>query len=203
MAEMRMDRRSFLKGMLGISVAVAVLPLLPGPEVVAEASILAPIIEFPNPASILGRLGRVRIDKTWFPLEDASFTMFRRHAPKVLYMPGSRYGEYLQVNKEYLPIPLSTSGQGGNLVNSPWQVEIWTPDEEIRRFFGNPKKLEFEFNTRMASFVGHGFLTQMESEIRNIQFMPEEGAPPALFSVRLEGDTKLRRFGDVSESDFL
>lgn len=187
---MRMDRRSFLKGMLGISMAVAVLPHLPGPEIVAETSILDL-----TPASTFGRLGRVRIENSWFPLEDAAFTMFRRHAP-LLHMPNPT----LLPGKEYPPTSFSTAARiEHSLVNSPWQVQLWTPDESVLKFFAETGgEMEFEFDARRASFVGNGFVTEMSTDIRHEW---EDGAPPSLFSITLEGDRKLRRFGEIRESD--
>lgn len=188
---MRMDRRSFLKGMLGISMAVAVLPHLPSPDVVAE---VPKLFIAPNPASIFGRLGRVRIDRTWFPLEDASFTMFRRHS-RPLYMPNPT----LLPGKEYPPTSFSTAAQvEHSLINSPWQVQVWTPDESVLNFFASADEMEFEFDARRASFVGNGFVTEMSTDIRHEW---EDGAPPSLFSITLEGDRKLRRFGEIRESD--
>jgi len=185
---MRMDRRSFLKGMLAISAAAAVGPFLP-PVGVAEASILdlAPVLDF----STMGRLGRVRIDRRWFPLEDATFTMFRRYEPLI-----------------HLPNPALLSGEKPTnsdmvyrrqLVDTDWQVQIWTPDQEIGSFFANMNNLEFEFTTRQISFVGNGFITEMESS----DVIRRDDPNALLFSVTLEGSEKLRRFGEVGEEELI
>lgn len=178
---MKMDRRSFLKGMLAISTAAVVLPMLPAAEIEAAPFVIQgeTLANAPTTGTVLrsmGRLGRVRIDKMWFPLEDASLTMMRRHARLV-----SVSDVVLQ------PRPL---------VLSPWQVQIWTPDQEIGSLFANMDELEFEFESRPISFVGNGFITQMETE--NLISGNIDGNP-TLFSVTLEGDTKLRRYGEVRE----
>jgi len=189
---MRMDRRSFLKGMLAISAAAAVGPFLPptGVIVAQESKLLemAPVLDF----STMGRLGRVRIDRRWFPLEDATFTMFRRYEPLIR-----------------LPNPTLLSGEKPTnsdmvyrrqLVDTDWQVQIWTPDQEIGAFFADMSNLEFEFATRQASFVGNGYLTEMQSE--NV-IGRDIDKDVLLFSVTLEGSEKLRRFGEVEEEELI
>jgi hypothetical protein len=198
---MRMDRRSFLKGMLAISAAAAVSPFLPPTGVavaVAKASILdmAPIIDF----STMGRLGKVRIDRAWFPLEDAVFTMFRRYEPLLRRHNYSTYGDtYGPRNTEYPPTSFVPASEMRPLIDSPWQVQIWTPDQEIGSFFANINNLEFEFATRQASFVGNGFITEMESS----NVIRRDDPDALLFSVTLEGSEKLRRFGEVGEEELI
>src|SRR5690348_14506847 len=107
MREIRTDRRGFLKGLLGISMAATVLPMLPaidpvdGKPFVIQGETMA---DAPTTGTVLrsmGRLGRVRIEDVWLPLEDASISMFRRHAPLV-YMPGSKVGSYQAVQSSPL-----------------------------------------------------------------------------------------------------
>lgn len=193
---MRMDRRSFLKGMLAISAAAVVLPMLPAAEIEAAApSILetAPIIEF---TSKMGRLGRVRIDRSWFPLEDAWFTMFRRYAP--LRYPSDAIYDVRRPLTEQEAKSSFVPAHVGPLVNSPWKVQIWTPDQEVGSFFANMNNLEFEFDTRQASFIGNGYLTEMQTENVIGRDIDEDAL---LFSISLEGDEKLRRFGEVRKED--
>jgi len=174
---MNIDRRGFLKGMLGISIAAAALPLLP-PAAAETAAISEWTWKMPPSISeMAGRLGRVRIDRTWFPLEDAAFTMMRRHIPP-LYAPSALPGRYDVV----MP---------SELVESPWQLQIWSTEISICEFFAHKDKLEFEFDSRRnISFVGNGYLTTTASE----EFLWDR---EALFSITLEGSEKFRRYGEV------
>lgn len=191
---MIMDRRSFLKGMMGISVAATVLPLLPPAEVLPEPFVyIAPAVEnTPTMGTILrsfGRLGRVRIDDLWFPLEDASIQMFRRHEP-------------LRIERDGLGHVWIPEGKT-HLVNAPWQVQLWSPDIAIHQFFPENKKLDFEFDTRslgVMRFTGSGYVTLTENTYTMAR---EDESDSALFSIVLEGDEKFQRYGESKEAEKL
>ena len=186
MNEIRTDRRGFLKGLLGISIAAVTLPLLPPVTAAPESISILPAAEIEREIEkVFGRLGRVKIEDAWFPLEDASISMYRRHVPP-LHRLGSNMVTY-------------ETAQSTSLVNSPWQIEVWSPDMSIHRFFDGPDRLSFEFETgaygfsRPVNFTGVGYITTIENVItRGI----DEGQEQALFSLILEGDEKLKRYGD-------
>lgn len=190
---MKMDRRDFLKGMLAISVAAVALPLLPSMEVEAAAE----TVEIFKTGAVgmsemMGRLGRVRIDRTWFPLEDAEFTMFRRHVPKLIRHNYSTSGDtFGPRNTEYPPTNFApTTSEPRSLVDSPWQMQIWTPDMGVHDVYNHMEELEFEFNIEHRGFKGAGYATEME---RSFMDNREVDEGPVLFSITLGGSEKFQR----------
>lgn len=179
-----MNRRDFLKGLLAVSAAAA-LPALP---FVADATMPpAPALDLTPPLRY-GRLGRIRLGGHWLPLEDASLTMLRRHTPSLLYYPTSMPGLYREVAKS------------SPLVNSPWQLQIWTPDAISYELFNQPQALDFEIEAHhRIHFYGNGYTSEYGSEVR----MEPDAPTPVLFDLILEGDSKLTRYGNVPESDLM
>jgi hypothetical protein len=181
---MRMNRRDFLKGMLAIS-AVAAIPMVGmAPETPASFLDIAPIFEISDyletEAKKWGRLGRLRVGESWFPLEDASITMRRVHTPKNMGIIGKDYQISPQYPKEY------------PLIASPWKIElaisVWTPNdvwmiEEISQ------EKEFEINAGEIGFMGKGFATTFGF---NHTLYPDGEYIPT-YLLTLEGTEKLVR----------
>lgn len=201
---MRMDRRDFLKGLLAISGAVVALPLLPlpGSEVAAAMPSLlemAPVLDF-TPRVALGRLGRIRIDREWLPLNDASFTMLRRHAP-------------LDFNRKVTPYRQPTVGEQWQpesytrpLVDSPWEMQLWTPQPlaSVHKLFdGSGADIEFEFDfgrqERVPNFFGRGCLSKFSTEYTT--YMADDAPDAVEFSFVLEGVEKISRNHLVREDE--
>ncbi len=177
---MIMGRRDFLKGLLAITGAVVAAPLLfDGSSMAASPSILdmAPIIELSKP---MGRLGRVRIDQEWLPLNDAWFTMYRSHTPL-----HTRSDVILQDRK---------------LIDSPWKVELYTAEPLAMSnllFDGGLSDVPFEIvphsHYRLAtppslpSFFGRGSVSEYGTQMGDID------GGPIVYSFTIEGLSRLSR----------
>lgn len=186
---MRLNRRDFMKGLLAISGAAVIAPLLPPVGVAAETPALAAVdvvsdeAVWQTAASQMGRLGRVRLNRTWLPLEDVWIRM-KRNFSNLIMAPTSQPGVYQQI-------------QSRQLVDSPWELQLWTSetpalDSGDAESYSNDM-VEFEIVPyRSFSFFGRGYMNQFGIDNTIIGRERDNQQPVLTYSFVLEGNEKLK-----------
>lgn len=171
---MRMDRRSFLKGMMALAgtAALTTLPLADTDEYAVE------VFAEKGKTDVLeelkyGRLGRVKLNERWFPLEDASITTSRIYSEPIWKVKEDSIGQYEKV-------------AGGQLISAPWELELFVGEdpEEVWK----EGEISFEIDGRGMSFSGEGYANEYATEM----LVRDRGAT-ILYTFSIEGDNRLRR----------